>query len=99
MGVDVARFGDDRSVIFLRRGRDARSWPIEKHHGLGLMSVYMHLSKIEVTVGRRVRRGQIIALSGASGRATGPHLHLGVRWQGTYIDPAKLFELQIPTAH
>jgi murein DD-endopeptidase MepM/ murein hydrolase activator NlpD len=68
-------------------------------HGLGLMSVYMHLSKIEVAVGRRVRRGQIIALSGASGRATGPHLHLGVRWQGTYIDPAKLFELQMPNAH
>jgi len=66
-------------------------------HGLGLMSVYMHLSKIQVAVGRRVRRGQIIALSGASGRATGPHLHLGVRWQGTYIDPAKLFELQMPS--
>jgi murein DD-endopeptidase MepM/ murein hydrolase activator NlpD len=68
-------------------------------HGLGLMSVYMHLSKIQVAVGRRVRRGQIIALSGASGRATGPHLHLGVRWQGTYIDPAKLFELQMPNTH
>jgi murein DD-endopeptidase MepM/ murein hydrolase activator NlpD len=65
-------------------------------HGLGLMSVYMHLSKIEVAVGRRIRRGQVIALSGASGRATGPHLHLGVRWQGTYVDPAKLFELQMP---
>ncbi|MBB5338061.1 M23 family metallopeptidase [Tunturiibacter gelidoferens] len=65
-------------------------------HGLGLMSVYMHLSKIEVAVGRRVRRGQIIALSGASGRATGPHLHLGVRWQGSYLDPAKLFEIQMP---
>ena len=66
-------------------------------HGLGFMSVYMHLSKIEVTVGRRVRRGQVIALSGASGRATGPHLHLGVRWQGSYLDPAKLFEIQLPT--
>ncbi len=39
MGVDVARFGDDRSVIFLRRGRDARSWPIEKHQGLDLMTL------------------------------------------------------------
>jgi murein DD-endopeptidase MepM/ murein hydrolase activator NlpD len=68
-------------------------------HGLGLMSVYMHLSKIEVTAGRRVRRGQIIALSGASGRATGPHLHLGVRWQGSYLDPSKLFELQLPATH
>jgi murein DD-endopeptidase MepM/ murein hydrolase activator NlpD len=65
-------------------------------HGLGLMSVYMHLSKIEVKVGTKVHRGQLIALSGASGRATGPHLHLGVRWQGSYLDPAKLFKIQLP---
>jgi hypothetical protein len=68
-------------------------------HGLGLMSVYMHLSKINVAVGARVHRGQIIALSGATGRATGPHLHLGIRWQGSYLDPAKLFEIQLPTVH
>jgi hypothetical protein len=67
-------------------------------HGLGLMSIYMHLSKIEVVVGKKVRRGQVIALSGASGRATGPHLHLGVRWEGSYLDPAKLFEIQMPPA-
>lgn len=65
-------------------------------HGLGLMSVYMHLSKFQVKVGQKVRRGQVIALSGASGRATGPHLHLGVRWQGSYLDPAKLFEIKMP---
>jgi hypothetical protein len=65
-------------------------------HGMGLMSIYMHLSKIEVTVGRKVRRGEIIALSGSSGRATGPHLHLGVRWEGSYLDPAKLFQIQMP---
>jgi hypothetical protein len=65
-------------------------------HGLGLMSIYMHLSKIEVSVGKKVRRGQIIALSGATGRATGPHLHLGVRWEGSYLDPAKLFEIKMP---
>jgi hypothetical protein len=67
-------------------------------HGLGLMSIYMHLSKIEVSVGKKVRRGQVIALSGASGRATGPHLHLGVRWEGSYLDPAKLFQIQMPQA-
>jgi murein DD-endopeptidase MepM/ murein hydrolase activator NlpD len=67
-------------------------------HGLGLMSIYMHLSKFQVKAGQKVRRGQIIALSGASGRATGPHLHLGVRWQGSYLDPAKLFEIKMPPA-
>jgi hypothetical protein len=65
-------------------------------HGLGLMSVYMHLSKLNVAVGDKVARGQIIALSGATGRTTGPHLHLGVRWQGSYLDPAKLFTLHLP---
>ena len=65
-------------------------------HGLGLMSIYMHLAKIEVAVGKKVRRGQTIALSGASGRATGPHLHLGIRWDGSYLDPAKLFQIQMP---
>ena len=65
-------------------------------HGLGLMSIYMHLSKIKVSVGKKVRRGQIIALSGASGRATGPHLHLGVLWDGSYVDPAKLLQIKMP---
>jgi len=43
-----------------------------------------------------VQAHQIIALSGGSGRATGPHLHLAVRWQGLYLNPATLLKLQIP---
>lgn len=66
-------------------------------HGLGLMTLYMHLSKFDVKEGQLVRRGQIIAQSGKTGRATGPHLHLSVRWQGEYLDPAKLFLLDLPT--
>ena len=46
MGVDVARFGDDRSVIVLRRGRDARAWPIEKHRGLDLMTLAGRVAEI-----------------------------------------------------
>jgi murein DD-endopeptidase MepM/ murein hydrolase activator NlpD len=65
-------------------------------HGLGLMTLYMHLSKFKVSEGARITRGQIIALSGGTGRATGPHLHLGVRWQGEYLDAAKLFALDVP---
>jgi len=65
-------------------------------HGLGLMTLYMHLSKFKVAEGTMVKRGQIVALSGGTGRATGPHLHLGLRWQGAYLDPAKLFKLDLP---
>ena len=65
-------------------------------HGQGLLTIYMHLSEFKVKEGDQVKRGQIIALSGGTGRATGPHLHVGVRWQGTYIDPAALIRLQLP---
>lgn len=65
-------------------------------HGEGLLTFYMHLSRFKVSEGTRVKRGQIIALSGGTGRATGPHLHLGVRWQGAYLDAAKLLRLDLP---
>jgi len=65
-------------------------------HGQGLLSMYMHLSKFEVGEGERVRKGQLVAHSGGTGRATGPHLHLGVRWQGVYLDPAALLRLSLP---
>lgn len=66
-------------------------------HGLGITSIYMHLSKLKVKEGQQVTRGQLIALSGATGRANGPHLHLSIRWQGEYLDPAKLISLQLPS--
>jgi murein DD-endopeptidase MepM/ murein hydrolase activator NlpD len=65
-------------------------------HGQGLLTIYMHLSEFKVKEGNQVKRGQVIALSGGTGRATGPHLHVGVRWQGTYLDPAGLMRLRLP---
>ena len=65
-------------------------------HGQGLLSLYLHLSRFEVQEGEQVKTGQLIALSGGSGRATGPHLHLAVRWQQMYISPAILLKMQIP---
>jgi murein DD-endopeptidase MepM/ murein hydrolase activator NlpD len=56
-------------------------------HGMGLNSAFLHLSKIDVAVGDHVRKGQVIAESGASGRATGPHLHWSLMWRGARIDP------------
>ncbi|WP_253717790.1 M23 family metallopeptidase [Sphingomonas sp. AP4-R1] len=56
-------------------------------HGFGLMSAIMHLSRIDVKAGEHIRQGQVIGLVGATGRATGPHLHWGLTWQGARIDP------------
>ena len=65
-------------------------------HGQGLLTLYLHLSEIKVTEGEKIERGQEIGLSGGSGRATGPHLHLAVRWQGIYLNPATLLRLNLP---
>jgi murein DD-endopeptidase MepM/ murein hydrolase activator NlpD len=65
-------------------------------HGQGLLTLYMHLSEISVKEGDHVGKQQIFALSGGTGRATAPHLHVGVRWQGIYIDPAVLLTLPLP---
>lgn len=65
-------------------------------HGQGLLTLYLHLSEFKVKEGDHVKRGQEIGLSGGTGRATGPHLHVAVRWQGTYLDPAQLVKLRLP---
>ncbi len=65
-------------------------------HGQGLLTLYLHLSEFKVKEGDKVRRGQIVGLSGGTGRATGPHLHVAVRWQGTYLDPGRLLKLALP---
>ena len=62
-------------------------------HGLGLFTISMHLSRIRVHEGQHVAAGQLLGLSGATGRVTGPHLHWAVRWQGAYLDPAKLLRM------
>jgi murein DD-endopeptidase MepM/ murein hydrolase activator NlpD len=65
-------------------------------HGQGLLTLYLHLSDVQVKPGERIARGQQIGLSGGTGRATGPHLHLAVRWQGVYLNPATLLNLKLP---
>ncbi len=57
-------------------------------HGMGLNSAFLHLSRIEVAVGDVIRQGQSIGAIGMTGRATGPHLHWGMRWLDQRIDPA-----------
>ena len=73
-------------------------------HGHGLVSVFMHLSEVDVKAGDVVERGDLLAKSGNTGRTTGPHLHWAVKWRNPeasdrggdfYIDPALLLDLPV----
>lgn len=57
------------------------------NHGGGVYTVYMHASSLLVSAGEHVDQGQVIAKVGSTGYSTGPHLHFGVRLNGTYVDP------------
>ncbi len=61
-------------------------------HGLGVTSVYAHMQHIEVTEGQVVKQGQVLGQVGQTGRATGPHLHWGVTWKKTHVDPQLLVD-------
>lgn len=56
-------------------------------HGMGLNSAFLHCSSLLVGVGDRVRQGQVIGRIGATGRATGPHLHWSIKWRDSRLDP------------
>ena len=73
-------------------------------HGHGLVSVFMHLSEVDVKPGDTVQRGDLLAKTGNTGRTTGPHLHWAVKWRNPendsrdgdfYIDPALLLDLPV----
>lgn len=59
-------------------------------HGNGVVSMYFHMSRIAVEAGARIKRGQVIGFSGATGRSTGAHLHLSVSVRGRLVDPLPL---------
>ncbi|MEZ0469904.1 M23 family metallopeptidase [Luteimonas sp. B3_2_R+30] len=61
-------------------------------HGHGVSSNFLHLSRIDVRPGDRVEQGQVIGAVGATGRATGPHLHWGMNWFDVRIDPLLVLE-------
>jgi hypothetical protein len=83
----------NRGVV--RVAREGRNYgkTIVVDHGLGVQTFYMHLSKINVNVGELVLPGQVIGLSGMTGYAEQPHLHLTVRINDVSIDPVKFMAL------
>lgn len=64
-------------------------------HGMGLYSVYMHLSKFNISKGDNVSKNEVIGFVGSSGRATGPHLHMSVKLNGVSVNPESLFKLEL----
>lgn len=59
-------------------------------HGMGLSSAFLHCQRLDVKAGDRVVQGQPLGTVGRTGRATGPHMHWGLSWQGARLDPSKL---------
>lgn len=98
-GVDVAGITGTPVVapadgVVILAARDT-PYTLEGHllmidHGHGLNSAFLHLSRIDVKVGDTVRQGQRVGAIGATGRATGPHLHWGMKWHDARIDPLLL---------
>jgi murein DD-endopeptidase MepM/ murein hydrolase activator NlpD len=91
LGTDVAATND--GVVRLTVDHVFSGRGIFVDHGLGFYSMYFHLSEILVKDGDLVKAGQIIGRVGASGRATGPHLHWGVKLNGARVNPYALLDL------
>ncbi len=90
-GTPVRAIADGVVVLAAEQFFGGRSVVID--HGGAVFSIYYHLQRYSVEEGRRVSRGDPIGAIGATGRATGPHLHFGVRVPGGRVDPSLLFAL------
>ena len=94
LGADVAATND--GVVRLTVDHFFSGKGIFLDHGLGFYSMYFHLSEVLVKDGESVKAGQVIGKVGATGRATGPHLHWGVKLNGARVNPYALLDLPFP---
>lgn len=81
------RASADGRVVSVQKLDDGYGWHVVVDHGGGLQTLYAHASAMHVRPGQQVRRGQVIAEVGSTGKSTGPHLHYEVRRNGVAVDP------------
>jgi murein DD-endopeptidase MepM/ murein hydrolase activator NlpD len=104
-GIDfLAELGSDVSaaaagVVQFAGFHPQYGYMIDIDHGNDLVTRYAHLSKLFVKEGDVVQRGRRIALSGSTGRSTGPHLHFEVRFRGVAQNPIKFLQITKPAPH
>ncbi|GAB4574636.1 MAG: hypothetical protein Kow0077_22200 [Anaerolineae bacterium] len=82
--------------VVLAEKLDVRGNYVLIDHGMGVYSGIAHLSEIHVTRGQIVRQGQVIGLSGSTGRSSGPHIHWEMAVNGEWIDPQQFLTLALP---
>jgi len=94
-GIDIAapegtlvRAAASGKIILSHPGMFYSGKTIVIDHGCTLSSIYIHLSEIDIEEGQEVKKGDVIGKVGKTGRATGPHLHWGLTWNGIHLDPA-----------
>jgi murein DD-endopeptidase MepM/ murein hydrolase activator NlpD len=95
LGADVAATNDGVVRLVVDHVFSGRGVFVD--HGLGFYSMYFHLSEVLVKEGDLIQAGQIIGKVGATGRATGPHLHWGVKLNGARVNPYALLQLPFPS--
>ena len=91
IGTDILASNDGKIVLVQNRFYSGNSVIID--HGQGIYTCYYHMSEFKVKRGDMVKQGQVIGLSGDTGRVTGPHLHFSARVAGIQVDPLQLIEL------
>lgn len=83
----------NKGIVRIARNFSVYGKTVVVDHGYGLMSFYLHMSKIKVNEDQLVQKGQTIGLAGTTGFSTGPHLHFSVRINNISIDPIKFLDL------
>lgn len=91
VGVPIIAANDGKVVLVQDRFYSGQSIVID--HGQGVYTCYFHMSKFHVKESQEVKKGDVIGLSGSSGRVSGPHLHFGVRVGGEQVDPLHFIAL------